>query len=117
MPLLIAKLDEKDALRRADTLLSELGLGERTGHRPAQLSGGEQQRVAVARALVAEPGLILADEPTGNLDTRSSHELVTLFRELHDQRGLTSVIVTHSEAIASDCDRVLYMEDGKVSSG
>ena len=117
MPLLIAKRDEKDAFRRANALLSELGLGERAGHRPAQLSGGEQQRVAVARALVAEPGLVLADEPTGNLDTKSSNELVALFRELHDNRGLTSVIVTHSEAIASDCDRVLYMEDGKVSSG
>jgi len=117
MPLLIARRDEKDAFRRADTLLLELGLGERTGHRPAQLSGGEQQRVAVARALVTAPGLVLADEPTGNLDTKSSNELVALFRDLHAKRGLTSVIVTHSEAIAAVCDRTLYMEDGNVTSG
>ncbi len=117
MPLLIARRDERDAFSRADALLSELGLGERTAHRPAQLSGGEQQRVAVARALVTEPGLVLADEPTGNLDTKSSHELVALFRELHTKRGLTSVIVTHSEAIAAVCDRTLHMEDGKVTSG
>ncbi len=114
MPLLIAKRDEKDAFRRANALLSELGLGERIAHRPAQLSGGEQQRVAVARALVTEPGLVLADEPTGNLDTKNSNELVALFRDLHAKRGLTSLIVTHSEAIAAVCDRTLYMEDGKV---
>ena len=115
MPLLIARRDEADAYRRANALLSELGLGDRAGHRPAQLSGGEQQRVAVARALVTEPGLVLADEPTGNLDTKNSHELVSLFRELHAKRGLTSVIVTHSEAIAAVCDRTLYMEDGQLT--
>lgn len=123
MPLLIpqrakgakrAQRDEADAFRRANALLSELGLGERAAHRPAQLSGGEQQRVAVARALVTEPSLVLADEPTGNLDTKNSFELVALFRDLHAKRGLTSVIVTHSEAIAAVCDRTLYMEDGKV---
>jgi len=116
MPLLIARCDEADAYRRADALLSELGLGDRAGHRPAQLSGGEQQRVAVARALVAEPGLVLADEPTGNLDTKNSRELVALFRDVHTKRGLTSVIVTHSEAIAAVCDRTLYMEDGRLKA-
>lgn len=115
MPLLIARSDEAEALARATALLSELGLSERVEHRPSQLSGGEQQRVAVARALVTEPGLVLADEPTGNLDTRNSNELVALFRQLHEKRGLTSVIVTHSEAIAAVCDRVLYMDDGKLT--
>lgn len=114
MPLLIAQTDEAEASKRARALLSDLGLAERVEHRPSQLSGGEQQRVAVARALVTEPSLVLADEPTGNLDTRNSNELVALFRELHEKRGLTSLIVTHSEAIAAVCDRVLYMEDGQL---
>ncbi len=115
MPLWIAQSDEAEAITRARTLLSELGLAERVEHRPSQLSGGEQQRVAVARALVTEPALVLADEPTGNLDTRNSNELVALFREFHEKRSLTSLIVTHSEAIAAVCDRVLYMEDGKLA--
>jgi lipoprotein-releasing system ATP-binding protein len=114
MPLLIARKPEAEAMERARKLLSELGLAERIEHRPAQLSGGEQQRVAVARALVTSPSLVLADEPTGNLDTRTSRDLVALLRKLHHDRGLTSVIVTHSGAIASVCDRVLYMEDGKL---
>ncbi|MGH9321310.1 MAG: ABC transporter ATP-binding protein [Vicinamibacteria bacterium] len=115
MPLLIARKSESDAMGRAERLLSELGLAERTDHRPAQLSGGEQQRVAVARALVNSPRLVLADEPTGNLDSRTSRDLIALFRELHRERGLTSVIVTHSPAIASVCDRVLTMEDGRLA--
>ncbi len=114
MPLLIARRPDAEAMERARKLLAELGLAERTDHRPAQLSGGEQQRVAVARALVTSPALILADEPTGNLDARTSRDLIDLFRSLHEDRGLTSVIVTHSGAIASVCDRVLYMEDGKL---
>jgi len=117
MPLLIGGHDEAAAFAKANRLLTELGLGERSTHRPSQLSGGEQQRVAVARALVTEPRLVLADEPTGNLDTENSRELVALFRDLHEQRGLTSVIVTHSEAIAAVCDRTLYMEDGRIASG
>jgi lipoprotein-releasing system ATP-binding protein len=116
MPLLIARLDEVDAITRAKTLLSELGLAERVEHRPSQLSGGEQQRVAVARALVIEPAIVFADEPTGNLDTKNSTELVALFRQLHEKRRLTSVIVTHSEDIAAVCDRVLRMEDGLLMS-
>jgi lipoprotein-releasing system ATP-binding protein len=115
MPLLIARRPEVEAMERAGRLLRDLGLAERIEHRPAQLSGGEQQRVAVARALVTAPSLVLADEPTGNLDSRNSRELVALFRRLHSERGLTSVIVTHSGAIASVCDRVLYMEDGRLA--
>jgi lipoprotein-releasing system ATP-binding protein len=114
MPLLIARRPEAEAMERARKLLSELGLAAREEHRPAQLSGGEQQRVAVARALVTSPSLVLADEPTGNLDSRTSRDLIALFRSLHHDRGLTSVIVTHSGAIASVCDRMLYMEDGKL---
>lgn len=114
MPLLIARRPEAEAMGRAQRLLGELGLAERIEHRPAQLSGGEQQRVAVARALVTSPSLVLADEPTGNLDSRTSRDLIALFRNQHRDRGLTSVIVTHSAAIASVCDRVLYMEDGKL---
>ncbi len=112
MPLWIARRPREEALARARALLDGLGLADRHDHRPAQLSGGEQQRVAVARALVASPRLVLADEPTGNLDSRNSREMVALLRRLHEERGLTSVIVTHSEAVAAVCDRVLHMEDG-----
>jgi lipoprotein-releasing system ATP-binding protein len=115
MPLLIARKPEAEATRKAQVVLEELGLGEREDHRPSQLSGGEQQRVAVARALVTSPRLLLADEPTGNLDSRTSRELVALLRELHRDRGLTSVIVTHSGEVASVCGRTLYMEDGRLS--
>jgi len=112
MPLLIARTSAPEASERARRLLEALGLADRGHHRPAQLSGGEQQRVAVARALVCEPRIVLADEPTGNLDTKSSDELVNLLRKFHNEKGLTSVVVTHNERIASVCDRVLYMEDG-----
>jgi lipoprotein-releasing system ATP-binding protein len=115
MPLLIRRTPEAEAASRARTVLTELGLADRIDHRPSQLSGGEQQRVAVARALVSNPSLILADEPTGNLDARTSRDLVALFSRLHRERELTSVIVTHSGAIASACDRVLFMEDGRLS--
>ncbi len=114
MPLLIARQDKATALRRARETLTELGLSERAEHRPSQLSGGEQQRVAVGRALVTKPRLVLADEPTGNLDRVNSEELVARFRSLHAQRGLTSLIVTHSDEVAAVCDRVLYMEDGRL---
>jgi lipoprotein-releasing system ATP-binding protein len=117
MPLLIARRPDSEAMQRAHAILKDLGLAERAEHRPAHLSGGEQQRVAVARALVAEPRIVLADEPTGNLDSRTSRELIALVRKLHRERGLTSVIVTHSEKIASVCDRVLYMEDGRFVTG
>ena len=116
MPLMIGRMERAEALRRAEKLLADLGLSERGSHRPSQLSGGEQQRVAVARALVTEPSLVLADEPTGNLDTGNSEELVSLFRHLHEKRDLTSVIVTHSQAVALVCDRTFYMENGTLRS-
>ena len=114
MPLLIGRTPAGVARERAGRLLEVLGLADRAEHRPGQLSGGEQQRVAVARALVVQPRLVLADEPTGNLDRRTSDELVGLFVRLHQEWGLTSVLVTHSQQIASVCDRVVYMEDGRL---
>ena len=114
MPLLIGRTPAGVARERASQLLEDLGLADRAEHRPGQLSGGEQQRVAVARALVVQPRLVLADEPTGNLDKRTSDELVGLFVRLHQERGLTLVLVTHSPQIASVCDRVVYMEDGRL---
>jgi len=117
MPLFIARIDDDTALRRAREILADLGLSDRVDHRPSQLSGGEQQRVAVGRALVTKPRVVLADEPTGNLDNQTSGELVEILRRLHEERGLTSVIVTHSEKVAGICDRVLYMEDGKLATG
>ena len=114
MPLLIARTPADRARRRAAELLDALGLTERAEHRPGQLSGGEQQRVAVARALAMAPRLVLADEPSGNLDAKNSAELVALLVGLHRERGLTSVLVTHSEEIASVCDRILYMVDGRL---
>jgi lipoprotein-releasing system ATP-binding protein len=114
MPLLIARTPTSEARLRAGKLLAELGISEREHHRPAQLSGGEQQRVAVARALVRDPRLVLADEPTGNLDRQNSDELIELFRRFHRERRLTSILVTHNEKIAEICDRILYMEEGRL---
>lgn len=114
MPLLVGRRPAPSSRRRAEEVLEALGLEKRAAHRPGQLSGGEQQRVAVARALVTEPRLVLADEPTGNLDTQSSAELVRLLGQLHRDRGLTSVLVTHSEEIASVCDRTVFMLDGQL---
>jgi lipoprotein-releasing system ATP-binding protein len=100
--------------RRAGRLLSDMGLSGRTTHRPGELSGGEQQRVAVARALILEPGTVLADEPTGNLDTRTGEELFRIFTELNETKGITFIIVTHNESLAGRCHRVVHMEDGRL---
>lgn len=109
MPGWIGRIGRSEALERASILLAELGLSDRATHYPGQLSGGEQQRVAIARALLVEPSLLLADEPTGNLDTATSERVFELMRELHLKRNLTSVIVTHNRELASRCDRVLEM--------
>jgi lipoprotein-releasing system ATP-binding protein len=95
---------------RAEALLSRVGLADRASHRPGALSGGEQQRVAVARALVARPSLLLADEPTGNLDEATAADLHALLRAMHDAHGLTSLVVTHNPVLAALCDRVLHLE-------
>jgi len=114
MPLLIAGQGERPARERAATLLERVGLGARMDHRPGALSGGEQQRVAVARALVAAPSLLLADEPTGNLDEQTALELHQLLRGMHREHGLTSIIVTHNSALAAACDRTVRLEGGQI---
>jgi lipoprotein-releasing system ATP-binding protein len=112
MPLRIGRVAPAEARPRAADLLTRVGLGERLSHRPGMLSGGEQQRVAIARALVMQPHLLLADEPTGDLDERTAGALHGLLREMHAERGLTSVIATHNLRLAGICDRVLTLEDG-----
>ncbi len=112
MPLLIGGMARSLAEQRASNLLSEVGLAHRLDHKPGALSGGEQQRVAIARALIKEPKLLLADEPTGNLDSVTSGEIMMLLNQMHQSRGLTMIIVTHSRPLADSLDRVLRIEDG-----
>ena len=114
MPMRIARIPIADARPRAEELLRRVGLGERLTHRPGMLSGGEQQRVAVARALVMKPDVLFADEPTGNLDERTAESLHELLREMHAAYGLTSIIATHNPRLAAACDRVLRLESGKL---
>lgn len=108
-------LSYKEVTERAERLLNEMGLSERKSHRPGELSGGEQQRVAVARALILEPKVVLADEPTGNLDTTTGEELFNLLVHLNKEKGITFVIVTHNEALSKRCHRVLRMVNGRVA--
>lgn len=112
IPAFIAGLSKKAAQQRAEELLSDLGLAQRLNHKPSELSGGEQQRVAIARALVNNPAVLFADEPSGNLDTKTKEELHNLFFELREKYGQTIVIVTHDPDLAKMCDRSLYMVDG-----
>lgn len=100
--------------RRALEALGKVGLSERVNHRPTELSGGEQQRVAIARALVKNPPLILADEPTGNLDSRSGEEIITILTSLHSEQGITLVMVTHERKIALYCQRIINLKDGQI---
>lgn len=116
IPAFIARKSKAEAEKRAKELLGFLGLSHRVNHKPGQLSGGEQQRVAVARALINEPALILADEPSGNLDSESAENLHKLFFELRDAYNQTFVIVTHNEDLAAMADRKLTMVDGKIIS-
>jgi lipoprotein-releasing system ATP-binding protein len=115
IPAFIAKLPRKKAEEKAKSLLEFLGIGERLEHKPAQLSGGEQQRVAVARALINEPAVVLADEPSGNLDSKNAQELHQLFFKLRDQFNQTFIIVTHNEMLADISDRKLLIKDGKIN--
>jgi lipoprotein-releasing system ATP-binding protein len=115
MPMRIARTPLAEGRPRADALLRRVGLGERLMHRPGMLSGGEQQRVAVARALVMQPSVLLADEPTGDLDEQTADALHALLREMHSAYGLTSVIATHNPRLASACDRVLRLHEGKLT--
>lgn len=115
MPMRIARMSRTESRARATELLQRVGLGERLTHRPGMLSGGEQQRVAVARALVMRPAVLLADEPTGDLDERTAESLHELLREMHRGTGLTSLIATHNPRLAAACDRVLRLEGGRLS--
>ena len=112
MPVRIARLPIAEGSRRARELLEQVGLSERLAHRPGMLSGGEQQRVAVARSLVMRPALLLADEPTGDLDGKTAESLNVLIHDMHQKYGLTSLIATHNPRLAESCDRVLLLEEG-----
>jgi lipoprotein-releasing system ATP-binding protein len=112
LPARIGRLPVGEARDRAARLLTDVGLGHRLSHKPGQLSGGEQQRVAIARALVMSPRLLLADEPTGNLDSVTSGEILNLLDRLHAECGLTLVVVTHSEMLAARMDHIIHMSDG-----
>jgi lipoprotein-releasing system ATP-binding protein len=114
MPMRIARRPAEEREQRATRLLDRVGLAERLAHKPGMLSGGEQQRVAIARALVMEPAVLLADEPTGDLDEHTAETLHDLLREMHRERGLTSIIATHNPRLAAACDRVLRLEDGRL---
>lgn len=114
IPALIAREKASEAEKRAKEMLDFLQLSDRMSHKPAELSGGEKQRVAVARALINRPAVILADEPSGSLDTKNKEELHALFFDLRDQMGQTFVIVTHDEQLAADTDRVIHIRDGVV---
>ncbi len=115
LPLLAAGAKPKTARARAEDLLERVGLGSRAGHRPNELSGGEQQRVAVARSLVSEPAVVWADEPTGNLDSETAAQILQLFREVN-RSGQTMVIVTHDHTIGANADRLVEVRDGRVAS-
>ena len=116
LPLLYRGLRKSDRRRRATLALESVGLGHRLTHRPSQLSGGEQQRVAIARALVGSPGLLLADEPTGNLDTKTGQEVMAILEQLNHEQGVAVVLVTHDPDVASRARRRIHMRDGLVES-
>ena len=112
IPAFIGGRSDRDAKAAATALLNEMGLGERMDHKPSELSGGEQQRVAIARALVNDPAILFADEPSGNLDSKTKAEIHQLFFDLRERHGQTIVIVTHDPELAAMCDRSLFMRDG-----
>jgi lipoprotein-releasing system ATP-binding protein len=115
MPMRIARRPHAEGRRRAEELLGRVGLSGRLEHRPGMMSGGEQQRVAIARALIMDPLILLADEPTGDLDEHTADTLHALLREMHRERGLTSLIATHNPRLAAACDRILRLEDGRLA--
>ncbi len=114
LPALIQKVPEHAAIESAKSLLTEVGLSHRFHHKPGELSGGEQQRVAVARALIRQPDLVLADEPTGNLDTHTGEELFELLRKLNQAHGTAFIIVTHNEKLSQQTDRLIQLQDGQI---
>lgn len=116
IPAIIGGSSRTEAFEKARRLIEYMGLTDRAGHRPAELSGGERQRGAVARALVNSPSVVLADEPSGSLDSHNRRELHRLFFDLRRDMGQTFVIVTHDESLAADCDRIVHLTDGRVTS-
>ena len=112
-----SSLSDREGRKRAATMLERVGLGERMDHHPSQLSGGQQQRVAIARALVNNPPLLFADEPTGNLDTKTSKEILRMFQRLSDEDGITVVLVTHDADVASHAQRIIHIKDGLIEHG
>ncbi|MGB9788597.1 MAG: ABC transporter ATP-binding protein [Dictyoglomus sp.] len=114
LPLIYRGVPPKERREKAKLILEKIGLGGRLHHRPTQLSGGQQQRVAIARALIVDPVVLLADEPTGNLDSKSSHEIMELISRLHKEENLTIVLVTHEADIASYAEKIIRMQDGKI---
>jgi putative ABC transport system ATP-binding protein len=116
LPLVFAKVPPRERSERAQAALAAVGLGDRIRHKPAELSGGERQRVAIARALVTDPAYILADEPTGNLDTTTSQEIIALLDRLHGERGITVLLVTHDVEMAAFADRQIALRDGRIAA-
>ncbi len=114
LPLLVSGVRPAEARRRSTDALAQVGLADRAHHRPAELSGGQRQRVTIARALVNQPAIVWADEPTGNLDSKTAGDVLTLMQRLNKEKGQTFVIVTHDAAIGALCDRVVYMQDGLI---
>jgi len=114
LPLTLADISEKESIQKATEMLELVGLKERINHRPAELSGGEQQRVAIARALINDPKIVLADEPTGNLDTTTGWEIVRLMKRLNEEKGQTFVVVTHDQSVAETANRMIYLKDGLI---
>ena len=113
LPLLYARVGARQRAKRAKELLEQVGMSERATHEPNELSGGQKQRVAIARALANEPALLLADEPTGALDSKTSRTVMDIFRDLHRQ-GMTIVLITHSQQLAEECQRILTLQDGRI---
>ena len=114
LPMLYAGMPARARTRRADELLAQMGMSDRASHKPNELSGGQKQRVAIARAMANDPALILADEPTGALDSVTSRTVMDLFHNLHREQGKTIVLITHNPALAQECDRVLTLLDGRI---
>ncbi len=116
LPMVYQDISGAQRVKRASELLVMLGLGDRMNHKPAELSGGQRQRVAIARALVNEPEILLADEPTGNLDSKTGREIMQIFNNLHNE-GRTILMVTHDQALAQNCDRIIRLKDGRIEDG
>lgn len=117
LPLVESRLSGAERRERARALLERVGLGQRLGNLPTKLSGGERQRVAVARALVNDPHVLIADEPTGSIDSANSKRIMALLREINHERGMTLIVVTHDPGVAAEADRLIHMLDGKVRDG